>query len=130
MRSVGWSERRRRWAEEPFRRHGARLSVARAISVTGTRAASIAWVAVIFVRSGGSGAWVAALVLTQFATSVLAAPWAGAIGDRFDRRAVMIASDLLSAGVFVAVAFSQSALQLVALAALASVVSAPFGPAS
>jgi DHA3 family macrolide efflux protein-like MFS transporter len=130
MRFGGWSERRRRWGEEPYRRHVANLSVARAISVTGTRAASIAWVAVIFSRSGGSGAWVAALVLTQFATSVLAAPWAGAIGDRFDRRVVMIASDLLSAGVFVAVAFSHSAIQLVALAGVASIVSAPFGPAS
>jgi MFS family permease len=127
---AGRSERRRRFAEEPFRRHVASLSVARAISVTGTRAASIAWVAVIFSRSGGSGAWVAALVLTQFATSVLVAPWAGAVGDRFDRRVVMIVSDLSSAGVFVAVAFSHSAIQLIALAALSSVVSAPFGPAS
>jgi len=123
-------DRRRAWAEEPFRRHVANLSVARAISVTGTRAASIAWVAVIFTRSGGSGAWVAALVLTQFATSVLVAPWAGALGDRFDRRLVMIASDLASAAVFVAVALDHSALGLIALAALASVVSAPFGPAS
>jgi len=115
---------------EPYRRHVASLSIARAISVTGTRAASIAWVAVIFSRSGGSGAWVAALVLTQFATTVLAAPLAGAVGDRFDRRVVMIASDLSSAAVFVAVAFSHSAIQLVALAALCSVASAPFGPAS
>jgi MFS transporter, DHA3 family, macrolide efflux protein len=130
MGFAGWSERRRRWAEEPYRRHIASLSVARAISVTGNRAASIAWVAVIFSRSGGSGAWVAVLVLTQFATSVFAAPWAGALGDRFDRRVVMIISDLLSAGVFVAVAFSHSALQLVALAGISSVVSAPFGPAS
>jgi MFS family permease len=104
--------------------------VARAISVTGTRAASIAWVAVIFNRSGGSGAWVAALVLTQFATSVLVAPWAGAIGDRFDRRVVMIVSDLSSAAAFVAVAFTHSASALVSLAALSSVVAAPFGPAS
>jgi MFS family permease len=104
--------------------------VARTVSVTGTRAASIAWVAVIFDRTGGSGAWVAALVLTQFATSVLAAPWAGALGDHFDRRVVMILSDLCSAAVFVAVAFSNSAITLLALAALASVVAAPFGPAS
>jgi MFS family permease len=130
MRRPTWSDRRRRFAEEPYRRHVANLSVARAISVTGTRAASIAWVAVIFIRSGDSGAWVAALVLTQFATSVLVAPWAGAIGDHFDRRVVMIVSDLSSAGVFVAVAFSHSAIALVALAALASIVGSPFGPAS
>src|SRR3954471_23893133 len=99
MKLADWSDRRRRWAEEPYRRHVASLSVARAISVTGTRAASIAWVAVIFVRTGGSGAWVAALVLTQFATSVLVARWAGAIGDHFDRRVVMVVSDLSSAAV-------------------------------
>lgn len=110
--------------------HVRRLSIGRAISIAGTRAATIAWVAVIFERSGGSGAWVAALVVTQFGTSVLAAPWAGAIGDRYDRRAVMVASDLCSAGVFVAVAFSHSAAALVALAAVSSVVGAPFGPAS
>jgi MFS family permease len=107
-----------------------RFSLARTISVTGSRAASIAWVAVVFERSGGSGAWVAALVLTQFGTSVLTAPWAGALGDRFDRRTVMIASDLCSAAVFVVVAFSHSAVALVALAGLCSVVGAPFGPAS
>jgi MFS family permease len=117
-------------AVEPFPRHVTSLAVARAISVTGSRAASIAWVAVIFDRSGGSGAWVAALVLTQFATSVLVGPWAGAIGDRFDRRAVMIVSDLSSAGVFVAVAFSHSAIALVVLGGVCSIVGAPFGPAS
>jgi MFS family permease len=125
-----WADRRRQWAEEPFRRHVASLSVARVISVTGSRASSIAWVAVVYSRTGGSGAWVAALVLTQFGTAVLFGPWAGAIGDRFDRRTVMILSDLASAAVFVTVAFSHSAIQLIGLAALSSAVSAPFGPAA
>jgi MFS family permease len=61
---------------------------------------------------------------------VLVAPWAGAIGDRFDRRTIMIVSDLSSAGAFVAVAFTHSASALIALAAVSSVASAPFGPAS
>jgi MFS family permease len=61
---------------------------------------------------------------------VLAAPWAGAIGDRFDRRTVMVVSDLCSAGVFVGVAFTHSVLALVGLAAVCSIVGAPFGPAS
>src|SRR5512146_3037405 len=98
-----WGDRRRQWAEETFRRHVASLSIARVISVTGSRASSIAWVAVIYSRTGESGAWVAALVLTQFGTSVLVGPWAGAIGDRFDRRTVMILSDLASAAVFITV---------------------------
>lgn len=115
---------------EPFRRHVRNLSVARAISTTGTRAAGIALVALVYSRTGGSGAWVGAVVLTQFGTSVLAAPWAGAIGDRLDRRIVMLASDLSAAAVFVAFAFVHAPVLLIALAAVASLASAPFGPAS
>jgi MFS family permease len=100
------------------------------ISVTGGRAAGIALVAVVYERSGGSGAWVAAAVLTQFATSVLCGPWAGALGDRFDRRAVMVVSDLSAAAVFVGIAFVQSPVMLIALTAVASIAESPFGPAS
>lgn len=98
--------------------------------MTGGRVATIALLAVIYRDSGGSGAWVGAAVLTQFATSVLAAPWAGAIGDRFDRRVVMIASDFSSAAAFVAVAFAHSPVAVIGLIAVASVTTAPFGPAS
>jgi MFS family permease len=119
-----------RWAAELVRGPVGRLAVARTISVTGGRVAGIALVAVVYAESGGSGAWVGAAVLTQFGTSVLVAPWAGAIGDRFDRRVVMIASDLSSAVVFVMVAFAHSPIVLIALIAVASVTTTPFGPAS
>jgi MFS family permease len=117
-------------ARARFRTHVARLALARTISVTGGRVANIALLAVVYAESGGSGAWVGAAVLTQFGTSVLVAPWAGAIGDRFDRRRVMIVSDLSSSVVFVAVAFAHSPSVLIALIAIGSVTTTPFGPAS
>jgi MFS family permease len=125
-----WSETRDRWAAEPFRRHVASLAVARMISTTGTRAATVALLAAVYIRSGGSGAWVAATVFTQFGTSVLTGPWAGAIGDRLDRRLVMLVSDLAAAAAFVAIASAHSPLLLVVLSAVAAVVQSPFGPAS
>jgi MFS family permease len=86
--------------------------------------------AVVYERSGGSGAWVGAAVFTQFVTSVLVAPWAGHLGDRFDRRRIMIASDLSGAAVFVAFALVHAPIGLVVLAAAGSVAATPFGPAS
>ena len=59
-----------------------RFSVARMISVTGTRASWIALVSVVYARTG-SGAWVSAALVVQFGVSALSAPWAGALGDRF-----------------------------------------------
>lgn len=53
-----------RWRKEPFRHRTARLAGARMISVTGSRASWIALVAVIYERSGGSGAWVSAALIT------------------------------------------------------------------
>lgn len=108
----------------------ARFSIARTISVTGSRASWIALVAVIYARSGGSGAWISAALVVQFGVSALSAPWTGALGDRFDRRRLMIASDLAAAVVFVGIAFAHSALLLVVLAGIASLAEAPFGPAS
>lgn len=54
----------------------------------------------------------------------LSAPWAGALGDRFDRRIVMIASDLAAAGVFVAFAFVHKPIVLVVLSGVAALAEA------
>jgi len=100
------------------------------ISTTGSRAATIALLAVVYSRTGGSGGWVGAAVFTQFVASVLAAPWAGALGDRFDRRRVMLCSDLAAAGTFVVIAFTQTPWLLVFLSGVAAIVEAPFGSAA
>ena len=107
-----------------------RLSVARLVSLAGTQAAYIALIALIYDKSDGSGVWIAAALVAGLGARVLSAPWAGALGDYFDRRLVMIASDLAAAACFVALSQFDSLPLLVALAAVAGVAEAPFGAAS
>lgn len=98
--------------------------------MAGTQAAYLALVALVYRRTDGSGAWIAAALAASLAARVAVSPWAGALGDRFDRRLVMIASDLVAAGCFVGLAFASDPVALVLLAGLASAAEAPFGPAS
>jgi MFS family permease len=107
-----------------------RLAVARLISLAGTQAAYIALIALIYDRSGGSGLWISAALVAGLGARVLTAPWAGAVGDYFDRRRVMIGSDLAAAACFVALSQFNSLPLLVGLAAVAGVAEAPFGAAS
>jgi MFS family permease len=80
-----------------------RLSIARLVSQIGTQAAYIALLALIFQRSGGSGLWLSAALLASLGARVAVSPWAGAIGDYFDRRLVLISSDLTAAVCFVGI---------------------------
>jgi MFS family permease len=98
--------------------------------LAGTQAAYIALIALIYDKSDGSGVWIAAALVAGLGARVLSAPWAGALGDYFDRRLVMIASDLAAAACFVALSQFDSLPLLVALAAVAGVAEAPFGAAS
>ncbi|HEY7006790.1 MAG TPA: MFS transporter, partial [Sphingomicrobium sp.] len=107
-----------------------RLAVARLISQGGTQAANIALIALVFERSNGSGVWIAAALLASLGARVVASPWAGTLGDYFDRRWVMVGSDLAAAGVFVVITETRSLTALVVLAALAGAAEAPFGPAA
>jgi MFS family permease len=123
--------RLRRWRDtEVYRRHVYYLSASRLISITGSFAAYVALVAVIYDRSNHSGAWVAAGLTVSMIVSALSGPWAGHLGDRFDRRQVMIASDLVGAGTFVGIAFVHSLVLLIVLAAIAAAAQSPFGPAA
>jgi MFS family permease len=106
-----------------------RLASASFASVIGTQAANIGLIALVFQRTH-SGSWIAATMVANYAMRVVAAPWAGAISDRFDRRRVMISSNLAAATVFVGLAFARSPEMIVGLAALASAVQAPFPSAS
>ena len=62
----------------------------------GGSAAYIALIAAIYGHTG-SAAWVSAALFAGVVGSVIGAPGAGWVGDRFDRRLVMIATDLASA---------------------------------
>ena len=84
----------------------ARLSVARLISMTGTQVAYVALsVAVMYQRSGGSGAWVSAALLVIFGLRILVSPVAGGCARRSLRTGgeSAIASDIASAATFVGI---------------------------
>jgi MFS family permease len=106
-----------------------RLALARLISLTGGAAAYLALNFVIYEKTG-SAAWVAAALILTFGALGLASPFAGALGDRFDRRKVMIASDLLGAAAFFAMAVVEDPGLLIGFAFLAALAEAPFLSAS
>jgi MFS family permease len=115
---------------EVYRRHVFFLSASRLISITGSIAAYVALVAVIYDRSNHSGTWVAAGLVVSFGVSALLGPWAGQLGDRYDRRRVMIAAELTAAAAFVGIAFAHSLVLLIVLAGVATAAESPFGPAA
>src|SRR6266487_1407344 len=80
-----------------------RLFISRVISLTGGAAAFVALNFTIFQRTH-STVWLAAALLLTFGVEGMVAPFAGAPGDRFNRRTVMVASDLASAAVFLGMA--------------------------
>ena len=103
--------------------------MARAISLTGGAAAYTALNFAIFQRTR-SPTWVAAALFLTFGTIGFASPFAGWIGDRFDRRWVMIGSDLAGAACFLGMAFVGNPALLVAVAFLSALAEAPFLSAS
>jgi MFS family permease len=108
-----------------------RIELAFAGSMLGTWAYGIAVVVYAYEQDGatavgivGSARWVAA---------ALASPFAALLGDRYDRRWVMAASDLARAALIVAAAIAVYAdapsILVYVLAGLVSVASTPFRPA-
>ena len=106
-----------------------RLALARLISITGGAAAFAALNFTVYERTG-SAAWLSASLLLTFGVSGVFAPLGGMLGDRFDRKRVMIVSDLAGAGCFLALAFVHEPALLLALGFVAAVVEAPFWSAS
>ena len=107
-----------------------RLALGRLISLMGGSAAYIALIAAIYGHTG-SAAWVSAALFAGVVGSVIGAPGAGWVGDRFERRWVMIAADLASALVAGAMALLvDEPAALVGLFGLLAIVESPFAPAS
>ena len=107
-----------------------RLAFARLVSLSGGSAAYIALVAALYGETG-SALWISAAIFASVVSSVVAAPFAGWIGDHFDRRAVLVGADLAAAGVSVAMAATATRpLALVILLGVSSIAQAPFEPAS
>jgi MFS family permease len=76
-----------------------------------------------------SGLWVGAVVVVAFLPTVLVGLVFGPLLDRLQRRALMIAADLVRAVVFFALPFTTSAGQIVALALVAGLANGFFRPA-
>lgn len=106
-----------------------RLAVARVVSITGGAAAYTALNFEIYERTG-SAAWVAAALLLTFGVMGFLGPAAGVLGDRFDRKKVLIASDVAGAGAFAMMALAQDPAWLLVWAFASAAAEAPFWSAS
>ena len=115
---------------QPARAAVHRLAFARLISVTGGAAAYTALMATIYERTDGSPGWLSATLLLTFGVGGFVGPFAGHIGDRFDRRKVMIASELVGAGAFAGMALVHSPMALLGFAFVSAVADQPFFAAS
>ena len=107
-----------------------RLAVARAISITGGAAAFTALMFAVYERTGKSTLWLSAALLVTFGVHGVLGWFAGALGDRFDRKTVLIVSDLAGAAVYVVVAGVADPGWLLLFGFLAAVAEAPFISAS
>ncbi len=105
-----------------------RLALARSASQTGS-SASFAALNYLVYEQTRSAVWLSATLLLTFGTVGLAGPFAGSIADRFDRRRVMILSDLSAAVLVAGMSLVGSVGSLIALAFAGALAEAPFQPA-
>ena len=93
-----------------------RVAVARGISLTGSGAAFAVLAYIVYRLTGDSAIWLSMTLLLTMGVQGLVQPFASWLGDRFDRRRVLVISDLCAAAGFVALAFARTPGQLVAIA--------------
>jgi predicted MFS family arabinose efflux permease len=91
----------------------------------GSRIAAVALSFLIYERTG-SALWLAGTLFFTFGVTGFLTPLAGKIADRYDRRAVMIASDLLSLATWLLLVFVRAPILLASIGFVASVVALPF----
>lgn len=106
-----------------------RLAASRLISVTGGAAAYTALNFTVWDRTHSPGMQALSLLLT-FGVAGILGPFAGALGDRFDRRRVMIVSEAVAAGFFASMTFVDTPFLLIGLAFGSAVAELPFFSAS
>jgi MFS family permease len=97
-------------------------------SSLGTLLATVALVVDVKDRTD-SGPWVSVLMIAEFMPAVAVGLLFGPLLDRFSRRGLMIASDLVRFGVFCALPFAESAGVIVVLAGIAGFATGFFRPA-
>ena len=101
-----------------------RLASARLISLTGSGAAFAALAYIMFQLTGQSR-WVSWTLLLTFGAQGMFAPLGSALGDRFDRRRVLVIADLAAAAGFVVLAFARTPGQLIVMAFVTATLESP-----
>jgi MFS family permease len=104
------------------------LFLATAGSAFGTYVAAIALVVHVKEQTG-SGLWVAALLIAEFAPIVVIGLLFGPLVDRLSRRWLMVVSDGVRVALFVALIFVHDPVAIVAVAALVGIATGFFRPA-
>jgi MFS family permease len=102
-----------------------RVAAARGISLTGSGAAFAALAYIVYRLTGESAVWLSVTLLLTMGLQGVVQPFASWLGDRFDRRRVLVVSDVAAAAGFVGLAFARTPGQLVALAAVTAVLESP-----
>ena len=120
----------RRAMRTPPRTAVRRLALARAISETGSAAAYTALLDAVFIRSGGSAAWLGLTLLVTHGVAGMLGPLGGILGDKFDRKRVMILSDLASAVAFLGLALVRDPGALVGVGFVSALAEIPFWTSS
>ncbi len=106
-----------------------RLAIARMLAASGQTAVNTA-IAYVLYDTTGSTLWTGVFFVLTFASLGVLTPLAGVVVDRFDRRRLIVVSELAAAGSFAALALVSTPVALIAVAAVASVVAAPVLPAT
>ncbi len=106
-----------------------RLAIGRLISVTGGAAAYAALNYTVWITTRSPAMQALSLLLT-FGVAGIVGPFGGALGDRFDRRRLMIASEAISAAFFLGMALATTTPMLIALAFGSALAEIPFFTAS
>jgi MFS family permease len=102
-----------------------RVAVARGISLTGSGAAFTVLSIVVYELTGESAQWLSLTLLLTMGMQGLVQPAASWLGDRFDRRRVLVISDLAAGVGFIALAFARTPGQLVTIACITSILESP-----
>jgi MFS family permease len=114
---------------QPLRLGGFRLLFFSTLASSfGTLLAAIALAIDVKDRTN-AGIWVGAVLVVDFLPTILVGLTLGPLLDRLERRKLMVAADLLRAGVFATLPFAGNAGQIVALAFVAGIATGFFRPA-
>lgn len=106
-----------------------RLAAARIVSAGGSQAAQVALVYQVYATTH-SGAWVVASLFASLSVGGLLGPLSGWVADHFNRRSVMVASELGGGAAYLVLVAVHGPGLLVAGALAATILGAPFRAAS